>query len=68
MSIVVRREKYIPGPILEQPVAARPSRPAPRSQPAEAPDAGRRLAEAPEANTGRGHIMETAFTHGRSRS
>jgi len=77
MSIVYRTRRPFPGPIVEQPASAASTPYRPRH--AEAPDAGYRSCEAPEsrasrhaeasdAGEGRGSLMETQFTHGRSRS
>ncbi len=77
MSIIVRGKRYLPSPIVEKAAEAPSTVFRPRY--AEAPDAGYRNSEAPEMRSGRhyessdsgegrSHLMETNFTHGRSRS
>ena len=64
---VVTRERRPQTKPIERPAA--PARtPIPRNPEAEAPDAGYRCGEAPDAGEGRMARLEHQFTHGRSRS
>ena len=70
MSIVIRQKRLVPSPIAPKAADSRPTSPY-RPRPTEAPDAGETRSgrrEADDHGDGRGHLMESQFTHGRSRS
>ena len=67
MSMVIRTKRLVPNPISEK-VVDIATRPRFRPQTQEAPDAGLRSTEAPDAGFGRAGRMESIYHEGRSRS
>jgi hypothetical protein len=68
MSLVLFERRQSSTKSNERPAAEPARTPIPRHPEAEAPDAGYRCREAPDAGEGRVALLEHEFTHGRSRS